>query len=122
MLKLDDGYVEILPASQVRPLLQRELKNAYHIFATVAADGGKRMIAHRPASHASATKFPWPLSKLAMHDVEINYLDAKDHIIDGPDGKMKSKRYPKERIDEAIEEFLSGVSPNEEVQVNVKFS
>jgi hypothetical protein len=114
MLELDNGYVEMLPAAQSRPLLGRELRNAYKIFASVRVDGLERMIAHSPASHAPATKLPWPFSKLGMHDVEIRYFKA--------DGGIETNRFSKDMIDQAIEEFLSGVPPDAKVQINVEHS
>ena len=72
------------------------------------------MISHHPMMHAPAKKLPWPFSKFAMHDVEITHFKA--------DGSQEMKRFPKEKIDVAIEEFLSGVPPNQNVQVNVELS
>lgn len=115
MTKLENGYVEFLPASQMRPLLRRELREAYQVFAIVKINDLERMISHHPARHASATKLPWPLSKLEMHDVAIDHFKANGDMIE-------SKRFTKEKIDVAIEEFLSGVPPNEEVSINVEFS
>ncbi len=115
MIKIENGYIESLPAWQVRPLLRRELREAYHIFAILKINDLERMISHHPARHASATKLPWPLSKLEMHDVAIDHYKANGDMIE-------SKRFTKDNIDVAIEEFLSGVPPNEEVSINVEFS
>ena len=115
MTKLENGYIEFLPASQMRPLLRRELRVAYHVFAILKVNGFERMISHHPARHAPATKLPWPLSKLGIHDVAIDYFTKNGDM-------TESKRFTKDKIDVAIEEFLSGVLQNEEISINVEFS
>jgi hypothetical protein len=93
--------------------LRRELRNAYHVFAIIEINGLKRMISHHPMMHAPAKKLPWPLSKLARHDVEINYNTA--------DENPEMKQFTKDKIDVAIEEFLSGAPSYQKVSINVEF-
>ena len=114
MVKTDNGYVEGLSASECRPLLRRELRNAYKIVAHIELGEVTRMIRHSPFCHAPATRLPWPFSKLGMHDVEINHYKTGcfSEII-------KEKRFAKDKIDEAIEEFLLGVPANQRVVIGV---
>lgn len=114
MIETDNGYVEFLTVSECRPLLRRALENAYHIFATIELNGRTRIISHHPMMHAPAKKLPWPFSKLQMHDVEIVYYKA----VGDPD----SKRFTKDKINNAIEEFLTGVPPNHKISINVELS
>lgn len=118
MYKTDNGYIEDLPASECRPLLRRELRNAYQISATVKTNDGQRIISHHPAQHAPSTRLPWPLSKLAMHDVGIVYYDANGDF-NKANGDINGKRFTKDEIDMAIEEFLSGVPATERVIISV---
>lgn len=121
MYKTDNGYIEGLLASECRPLLRRKLRNAYQIQVTVKTNDGQRIISHSPAQHAPSTRLPWPLSKLAMHDVEIVYYDAKGEFTKA-NGEINCKRFTKDKIDAAIEEFLSGVPATEEVTISVENS
>jgi hypothetical protein len=110
----DNGYVEFLTVSECRPLLRRELENAYYVFAIIEINDLTRMISHQPMAHAPAKKLSWPFSKLQMHDVEIVYYKAA--------GDPDRKRFKKDKINVAIEEFLSGVPPNHKISINVEFS
>jgi hypothetical protein len=121
MYKTDNGYIEGLLVSECRPLLRRELRNAYQIQATVNTKDGQRIISYSPAQHAPSTKLPWPLSKLAMHDVGIVYYAAKGEFTKA-NGEINGKRFTKDQIDTAIEEFLSGVPVTERVTISVENS
>jgi len=90
-----------------RILMRRGTSTAY---LTVGKES--RMLMHLSVSHEPVTRLPWPLSMMVMHDVEIVVSDSQGN-------KLKpNKRFAKGQINRAIEEFLAGSHPNDEVQIN----
>ena len=112
-MKFGDDQFEFLPAAECRPFLRHVLLKAHKSFAKFNINGMERMIRHSPNSHSPAKPLPWPFSKFQMHDVEICHFK--------PDNTIQRKRFTKEQIDIAIEEFLDGAQPGEEIHISSEF-
>ena len=81
--------------------------------AYLTVKGEERIIFHKPLIHAPLVKRSWPFSIGQMHDVELWIADASKK-------KLKpNKRFCRRGISLAIDSFLEGCSPDDEVRVDV---
>jgi hypothetical protein len=110
---MDGELTDSVPVSEAPPLLAKYLTSSPAAKSILYLPTESRMIHHCPAMHAPATKLPWPLSKLQMHDVQLYFYGPK---LQG-DQIRPSRRFKKEAIDIAIAEFLSGAAPSDEVLI-----
>ena len=71
------------------------------------------MLFHEPMIHASSTRLPWPLSMMQRHDIGMVFSDwtnkrnIRDHV------------FSKQEIERAIDEFLAGSNPDDDVVMEV---
>ncbi len=111
---MDSGsYSDSLAVSEVRPVLRNVFRKAYKAWARLEIDGTERMLRHHPAQHAPATRLPWPLNLLQMHDVGIVHFKGDD--------MSNEKRFDKAHLDEAIEEFLLGSKPSDQILIKAEY-
>jgi|GEM_PF-6878633 hypothetical protein len=104
---------ESINAGSAPRLLKKILMRLGGSCAYLTVGKEKRMLMHEPMMHEPMKKLPWPFSIGQMHDVEL--------IVNDFDGKelRPSKRFSKEQIDHAIQEFLAGSKASDEVDINI---
>jgi len=102
-------HVHRARATACRSLVRKVLMKGGAAHLTVK--GEDRTLFHKPIIHAPLVKFPWPFCMDQMHDVEL--------WITGSTGRKlrPNTRFSRDGLREAIDSFLEGSSPDDEVRV-----
>ena len=94
------------------PYIKKALLRDAEVGVTHESENGEtRLLLHSSALRA-ATTLPWPLSKMQPHNIDLTVSDRNRQII-------QSKTYSRSDIDNAITEFLGGLSSTDTVSINV---
>ena len=101
-------HVHSARARSCRSLVRKVLMRGGAAHLTVR--GGERTLFHKPMIHAPMVKLPWPFCIGEMHDVELWIADATGKKL------RPNKRFSRDGISQAIDSFLEGCSPDDEVR------
>ena len=97
-------------AKAARPAILEAMKTGGS--AHVEVGGETRLLMHSPALDQALTKLPWPLSLLQPHQVTFATYQGETCITE--------KKFQRGEINAAIDQFLSGVPPTDNVLVTIE--
>ena len=108
---MSDGIsgFEFIEARRARGAMKKRLMRADGGCCYIKIGNVVRLLSHNAVLDAPPTRFPWPLSKMQPH--EIGYVEMTGET------RTAEHRFSGSQVDAAIEHFLRGVGPFQEVQL-----
>jgi len=97
----------LIEARRARTAMKKHLTRAEGGACCINVENVARLLSHNPALDAPLTRLPWPLSKIQAHNVRYTEMIGQT--------RTAELRFNGSQVDAAIEHFLRGVGPSEEV-------
>jgi hypothetical protein len=105
----DFGGFEFIEARRARGPMKKRLMRAEGGSCYLKVGNVTRLLSHNPTLDAPLTRLPWPLSKMQPHEIRNEEMIGET--------RTAEQRFQGSQVDVAIEHFLRGVDPSEEVQL-----
>lgn len=112
-----------MPASKARAAIRKVIAKGGS--ASLQVDNEFRCLQHFPSFDRPVRRFPWPFSKLQPFRFAImrqtftpgEVVAGIQFPSKGPSGPQTRTEYNQHQIDEAIEAFLNGCKPDDDVNI-----
>ena len=103
----DFGGFEFIEARGARGPMKKRLMRAEGGSCYLKVGNVTRLLSHNPVLDAPLSRLPWPSSKMQPH--EIRYVEMTGET------RTAEQRFSGSQVDSAIQHFLRGVDPSEEL-------